>query len=284
MSSAERRRIPEQIVGVFDCVSARIASKYDFDWLHIGGYNLSASALGVPDIGLLTLSENVERVRRIAPHCGKRILVDGDDGYGNHLNVIRLVREMQAAGASAMHLEDQVLPKKCGHMEGKRVLPARLFVDKIKAFVDTRSSDEFLLFARTDTLAVNGYEDAVERANLYAEAGADVIFVEALIEDSHIRQLPKDVEAPLLYNWVFGGKSPLLDPGRLGDLGYRYMLQADVLYAVAGALDRYFSQLRHTGIYGDAGSNMWSFDRFNALMGYAEWERLDRDIPLQRAK
>lgn len=266
----------EQIVGVFDCVSARIASKYDFDWLHIGGYNLSASSLGYPDVGLLTLSENVERVRRITPHCSKRVLVDGDDGYGNHLNVIRLVKEMQSAGANAMHLEDQVLPKKCGHMDGKRIVPTERFVDKIKAFVDTRTSSDFLLFARTDTLALNGYNDAVERANRYIEAGADVIFVEALVETSHIEKLPHDVRAPLLYNWVFGGKSPLVHPDKLSQLGYSHLLQADVLYAVAPALERYFEQLKNTGTYGEASSQMIDFSQFNELVGYSDIERLDQ--------
>jgi len=276
IAKADGRNSVEQIVGVFDCLSARIASRFDFDWLHIGGYNLSATSLGYPDVGLLTLSENVDRVRRIIPHCEKRVLVDGDDGYGNHLNVIRLVREMQAAGASAIHLEDQVLPKKCGHMDGKRVIPAERFIDKIKAFVDTRNSPDFLLFARTDTLAVHGYDDAVERANLYAEAGADVIFVEALCDDDHIRRLPRDVPAPLLYNWVFGGRSPLLHPEELRKLGYSHMLQADVLYAVAPALQDYFGELKRTGTYGDMSSRMWSFDRFNEAVGYAETSAWDR--------
>jgi methylisocitrate lyase len=202
--------------------------------------------------------------------------VDGDDGYGNHLNVIRLVREMQAAGAAAIHLEDQVLPKKCGHMDGKQVIPTSRFVDKIKAFVDTRTSDKFLLFARTDALAVNGYEDAIERANRYVEAGADVIFVEALSDDGEIRRLPKDVPAPLLYNWVFGGKSPLLHKGELRELGYTHMLQADVLYAVAPALESYFHDLKSTGTYGQSAQTMWNFDRFNETVGYAETSRQDR--------
>lgn len=266
----------QQIVGVFDCLSARLASLHDFDWLHIGGYNLSASTLGYPDVGLLTLSENVDRVRRIVPHCSRPVLVDGDDGYGNHLNVIRLVKEMQAAGASAIHLEDQVLPKRCGHMDGKRVIPAERFVDKIKAFVDTRSSPDFLLFARTDALSTDGYDEAVERSNRYAEAGADVIFVEALAEDEHIRRLPSDVPAPLLYNWVFGGRSPLIAPDALATLGYTHMLQADVLYAVTPALERYFSELKRTGTYGAAAEHMCSFNHLNALVGYAETQALDR--------
>lgn len=265
----------QQIVGVFDCLSARLASLHDFDWLHIGGYNLSASTLGYPDVGLLTLSENVDRVRRIVPHCARPVLVDGDDGYGNHLNVIRLVREMQAAGASAIHLEDQVLPKRCGHMDGKRVIPTEKFVDKIKAFVDTRNSPDFLLFARTDALSVIGYEEAVERSNRYVEAGADVIFVEALAEDEHIRRLPAEVPAPLLYNWVFGGRSPLIAPEELAALGYTHMLQADVLYAVTPALEGYFSELKRTGTYGSAAQKMCTFERFNSLVGYEEV--LDQD-------
>lgn len=275
VTTAQRPEI-EQVVGVFDCLSARIASTFDFDWLHIGGYNLSASAIGQPDVGLLTLTENVERVRAIVPHCRQRVLVDGDDGYGNHLTVIRLVREMERAGASAIHLEDQVFPKRCGHMDGKRVIDTERFVDKIKAFVDTRSSNGFLLVARTDALAVNGFEDAVERGARYLEAGADVVFVEALEEVGQIAALPGLIPGPLLYNWVLGGKSPLLSPAELADLGYRYLLQADVLYAVAPALRRYFGELRRTGTYGEVAAEMLPFEEFNALMGYEEVQELDR--------
>jgi 2,3-dimethylmalate lyase len=256
-----------QIVSVHDPLAARIANAQSFDWLHVGGYNISGSAHGMPDVGLLTLTENVEVVRRIAEHVEAPLLADGDDGYGNYLNVMRLVREMERAGANGIHLEDQVLPKKCGHMEGKRLVSQEDFVAKIKAFVDTRTSEDFLLFARTDAIAVGGFDEAVDRANAYLEAGADVIFVEAPVTMEQVERLPQLIPGPLLYNWVWKGKSPLVPREELLRLGYRFFLQADVLYAVSHALGHYYAELKATGTYGTAAERMISFDEFNELIG-----------------
>jgi methylisocitrate lyase len=259
-----------QIVSVHNALAARIANEFSFDWLSVGGYNVSGSAFGMPDVGLLTLTEQVEAVRRVANVAEAPIIADGDDGYGNYLNVIRLVREMQHAGASAIHIEDQVLPKKCGHMEGKRIVPQPQFISKIKAFVDTRTTEDFLLFARTDAIAVGGFDEAVDRANAYREAGADVIFVEAPTSMEQVERLPQLVDAPLLYNWVFKGKSPLVPRDELLRLGYRFLLQADVLYAVSHALRGYFGELKATSSYGAWADRMISFDEFNELIGLAD--------------
>jgi 2-methylisocitrate lyase-like PEP mutase family enzyme len=259
-----------QVVSVHDALAARIANQLAFDWLHVGGYNTSGSAFGMPDVGLLTLTEQAEAVRRVAAVAQAPILADGDDGYGSYLNVRRLVREMQHAGASAIHLEDQVLPKKCGHMRGKRIVPQADFVAKIHAFVDTRTTEDFLLFARTDALAVDGFDAAVDRANAYREAGADVIFVEAPTTMEQVERLPGLIDAPLLYNWVFKGLSPLVPKEELERLGYRFLLQADVLYAVSHALRGYFAELKSTGGYGAYAERMLSFDEFNDLIGLPE--------------
>jgi 2,3-dimethylmalate lyase len=256
-----------QIISVHNPLAAKIANEFKFDWLSVGGYNVSGSALGLPDVGLLTLSEQTEAVRKIAAIAESPILADGDDGYGNYLNVMRLVRDMEKAGASAIHMEDQVFPKKCGHMEGKRIVPQADFISKIRAFVDTRKSEDFLLFARTDAIAVGGFNEAVDRGNAYLEAGADVIFVEAPITMEQVEQLPKLIDGPLLYNWVYKGKSPLVPREELLRLGYRFFLQADVLYAVSHALRFYFSELKETGTYGKAAERMISFDEFNTLIG-----------------
>jgi methylisocitrate lyase len=209
-------------------------------------------------------------VRKVAAVTDTPLLADGDDGYGNYLNVIRMVREMERAGADAIHMEDQVLPKKCGHMDGKRIVPVADFVAKIRAFVDTRKSEDFLLFARTDALAVGGFQEAVDRANAYLEAGADVIFVEAPTTMEQVESLPRLIPAPLLYNWVWKGRSPLVPREELHRLGYRFYLQADVLYAVAHALRHYYGELKATGTYGSAAERMISFDEFNALIGLDE--------------
>ena len=263
---ARRDRI-DQIISVHNPLAAKIANEFKFDWLSVGGYNVSGSALGLPDVGLLTLSEQVEAVRRIAAVSESPIIADGDDGYGNYLNVMRLVREMEKAGANAIHMEDQVFPKKCGHMEGKRIVPQADFLAKIRAFVDTRRSEDFLLVARTDSLAVGGFNEAVDRGNAYLEAGADVIFVEAPTTMEQVEKLPKLIDGPLLYNWVWKGKSPLVPKEELLRLGYRFFLQADVLYAVTFALRHYFSELKTTASYGSCAERMVSFDEFNRLIG-----------------
>lgn len=265
----------QQIIGVYDALSATIADSYGFDWLHVGGYNISGSQFAMPDVGLLTLSENLEAVRRIVGRTARPVLVDGDDGYGNYLNVMRLVREVERAGAHGIHLEDQVLPKKCGHMEGKKIVPTATFVEKIKAFVDTRKSAGFKLFARTDAIAVTGFEDAIERSNRYLEAGADVIFIEAPVSTEQAAEIPLRVNGPVMYNWVFAGKSPLIHPDKLSAMGYSYYLQADVLYAVTHALQGYFSELKKTGTYGEMSSRMTTFADFNEIVGLDEIRRAE---------
>ena len=256
-----------QIVSVHNALAARVANDFNFDWLSVGGYNVSGSLLGLPDVGLLTLTEMVEAVRQIASVSESPLIADGDDGYGNYLNVMRLVREMEKAGANAIHIEDQIFPKKCGHMEGKRIVPQADFIAKIHAFVDTRKSKDFLLFVRTDAVAVGGFNEAVDRGNAYLEAGADVIFVEALTSISQVNKLPTLIDGPLLYNWVFKGKSPLVPIPDLLNLGYRFVLQADVLYTEAFAMQHYFSELKKTGSYGSCAERMLSFDQFNTLIG-----------------
>lgn len=260
----------KQIVGVYDALSARIASQFEFDWLSVGGFNMSGSRLGMPDVGLLTLTENLETTRRIVDCTDLPVLVDGDDGYGNYLNVMRLVHEVEMTGAAGMHIEDQVLPKKCGHMSGKKVISPKDFVAKIKAFVDTRVSDTFLLFARTDSLAVHGFDDAIERGNIYLEAGADVIFIEAPVSHDQASAIPRLIHGPVMYNWVYSGLSPLISLDELSKLGYSYCLQADVLFAVSHALQGYFRELREKGSYGAFAQRMTTFEQFNAIVGFDE--------------
>jgi len=260
----------QQIVGVYDALSAKIADRFAFDWLHVGGYNVSASRFGLPDVGMVTFAEMLETVRLVTAACSRPVLVDGDDGYGNYLNVMRMVRDVERTGACGIHMEDQVLPKKCGHMSGKRVVPLNAFVSKIKAFVDTRKSDKFLLIARTDALAVLGFETAIERGNRYLEAGADVIFVEAPTSVEQAAQIPKLIGGPVLYNWVYGGRSPLVDPKILAEMGYSYYLQADVLFAVSRSLQEYFGELKRSGTYGPVAARMDPFDRFNEIVGLAD--------------
>ena len=178
------------IVGAYDALSARLVERAGFEVMHVGGYNLSASHLGLPDVGYLTLSETVDLAGRIAANTNLPVIADGDDGYGNHLNVGRLISELERAGLAGVHIEDQVFPKRCGHMAGKRLVPAETFVQKIKAAVDARRDGDFVIIARTDAIAVEGFEQAIERANLYGDAGADVVFVEAPETEAQAAAVP----------------------------------------------------------------------------------------------
>jgi 2-methylisocitrate lyase-like PEP mutase family enzyme len=168
----------QQIIGVYDGLSARIADQFGFDWLHVGGYNISGSQYAMPDVGLLTLSENLEAVRKIVQCTNRPVMVDGDDGYGNYLNVMRLVREVERTGASAIHMEDQVLPKKCGHMAGKRTVPTETFVQKVKAFVDTRKTSSCCPDANLNS-AISG--------NSGHDAGPKMAWREGVFDGEEIR-------------------------------------------------------------------------------------------------
>ena len=195
--------------GIYDGLSAVIAEKIGFKALCLGGYAASASLLGKPDISLLTLTEMTNHLRNITEVTDIPILADGDTGYGSILNVIRTVREFEKAGAGGLFIEDQVFPKRCGHMEGKQVIPAEDMVSKIKAALDTRIDEDMIIMARTDAYAVYGLDEAIRRANLYHEAGADMIFIEAPTTSDEMKRLNQAVSAPSLANMVEGGKTPL---------------------------------------------------------------------------
>ena len=179
------------IVGAYDALSARLVERACFEVMHVGGYNLSAAHLGLPDVGYLTLSETVDLAGRIAANTALPVIADGDDGYGNHLNTGRLIFELERAGLAGVHIEDQLFPKRCGHMAGKRLVAPAAFEQKINAAVDARRDDDFTIIARTDAIAVEGFEQAIERANLYAEAGADVVFVEAPESEDQVSVVKK---------------------------------------------------------------------------------------------
>ncbi len=263
------------IVGAYDALSARLVERAGFEILHVGGYNLSASHLGLPDVGYLTLSETVDLAGRIAANTQLPVIADGDDGYGNHLNVGRLIGELERAGLAGVHIEDQVFPKRCGHMAGKRLVPAEAFEQKIKAAVDARRDGDFVIIARTDAIAVESFEKAIERANLYAEAGADVVFVEAPESEDQAAAVPDAVARPALYNWCYGGKSPLLPAERVAAMGYKFILFTDALYAVSKTLIELYDEIKQSGTYLGYGERMLAFDEFNELMDLKKVAALD---------
>ncbi len=211
--------------GVFDGLGARLVEEAGFPAVYMTGFGTAAALLGRPDVGLLTMSEMVENAARIAAACDLPVIADADTGYGNALNVIRTVQEYERAGVAAIHIEDQVAPKKCGHMEGKQVIPLSEMEAKIRAAVAARRSPDFVIIARTDARAVEGMDSAIERARRYREAGADVLFVEAAETEDEISAVARALgDFPLLFNWAEGGKTPPVDYDTLAALGFKIVI------------------------------------------------------------
>ena len=204
---------------VHDCISALSAERAGFKAVQVSGFGVAASLLGKPDIGLLSFAENLMVTRYIAAAVSVPVMADADTGYGNALNVHRTVREFEAAGVAGLNIEDQVYPKKCGHMEGKAVIPAEEMVQKIRAAVDVRRDPDLVICARTDAIASYGIEEAIRRGRLYAQAGADLVFVEAPTTRDMIRRIVDEIDAPVSINIALGGKTPPLTWDELQQLG-----------------------------------------------------------------
>jgi 2-methylisocitrate lyase-like PEP mutase family enzyme len=231
--------------------------------------------MGYPDVGLVTQTEMVKRLEEIRAISRLPLIVDADTGYGNALNVIRTVRAYERAGAAALHLEDQVEPKRCGHYEGKQIVDIHEMTQKIRAAIAARESPDLLLIARTDARAVAGLEEAITRSNAYAEAGADVIFVEAPQSLEEIERIAREIHAPLLINMFWGGKTPLVPPTQLAELGYRIMIvPSDLQRAAIRAMQRAAAVLRQQGNTAAIADEMASFAEREQVIGLSEIEEL----------
>jgi len=261
---------PEILVmpGAHDSLVARIIERVGFQAVTLGGYPATANLLGKPDVSLLTMTEMVEYTRRICGAVDIPVFTDGDTGYGNVTNVYRTVREMQLAGAAGMFIEDQVFPKRCGHMEGKQVIPAEEMIAKIKAALDARIDPDFIIMARTDALAVHGIEEAIHRGNLYRETGADLIFVEAPQTIEDMKKINREVDAPTLANNVEGGKSPVLTAKALESIGYNVaVFPISSTYCIAKAVTDLMRELKEEGTTESFLDRMITFASFNELVG-----------------
>jgi len=254
------------MAGAYDGLTAKLAARAGFPVVYATGYGISASMLGMPDVGLLTATEMLFALGHICDMAERPVVADGDTCYGNYVNADRLIRDVEKAGAAGMHIEDQAFPKRCGHMEGKRVVPAQEMIDKIKAICDARRDDDFVLIARTDAVAVEGFEAAIERGHLYREAGADVIFIEAPEDDFQMREVPKRFDAPLLYNASWDGKSPVPPMNEIATLGYRIISYPDVVFATTQAVSHMYGSIFQKGVY-PAADRMAGFQDFNELIG-----------------
>lgn len=271
---------PELLVapGAYDVLSAKIIASSGFNAVYMTGYGTSASVLGEPDVGLLTMSEMVERARNMAESVDVPVLADGDTGYGNALNVVRTVREYEKAGVCAIQLEDQVFPKRCGHMVGRKVIPAAEMVQKIKAAVDTRLDDDFVVIARTDARTDHGLEAAIERGKSYEEAGADLIFIESPENIEEMRIINTAFpNTPTLANMLEGGRTPIPSTDELQAMGFGIAIYCTgPLYAAALAVRKYMEHLRTTKTTSDYFDQLMAFSEFNAFIGLDRYNALGK--------
>jgi 2,3-dimethylmalate lyase len=265
------RRAGLVVPGAYDGVSARLVERAGFEAVYMTGYGTSASRLGLPDLGYAGLAEMLDNARVLAATVRIPLIADADTGYGGPLAVERTVRAYEAAGVAALHLEDQVSPKRCGHLAGKEVVPRDEMVARIRAAVEARRDPDLLLIARTDAIAVTGFEDALARASAYAKAGADVLFVEAPTTVAEVEAIPRALPVPCLFNYAPTGRSPLLPLGRLAALGYAIvLLPVQTLFVAAAAMAGYLAALRQAGEPDTAVPPAMPFADFNALLGVPE--------------
>ena len=252
-----------QAPGAYDALTAKIVQSLDFPAVYMTGYGTSVSKLGLPDLGFLTMTEMVQNAGYMADAVGLPLIADADTGYGNPMNVVRTIREYEKAGVAAVHLEDQVWPKRCGHMAGKNVIPAQDMAAKIRAAVDARQDPDFLIIARTDALGVNGLEDAVSRARLYGEAGADVLFVEAPRNREEMEEIPRMLKGyPLLVNMA--PLTPNIPASELWEMGYRLAIYPGICLAPAlAAVTAEVKMLKETGKQRDFSEWFQSFTELN---------------------
>ena len=256
----------------YDAVAARIIEQVGFKAVALGGYATSASILGKPDMSLLTLTENVNHARNIAEAVNIPVFTDGDTGHGNVTNVIRMVRDFERAGVAGLFIEDQVFPKRCGHLEGKQVVPAEEMIAKIKAAVDARKDPDFVIMARTDALAIYGLNEAIDRANKYREAGADLLFVEAPTSRDEMIEINRKVNGPTLAIQAEGGKTPLIHVKELESMGYNVVVfPGSALYAAAWAVRQVMEELVSEGTTAGYMDKMLTFNEFNQMIGLGEY-------------
>jgi carboxyvinyl-carboxyphosphonate phosphorylmutase len=273
-----RGREPILAPGAYDALTARLIEQVGFPAVYMTGFGTSASLLGRPDVGLLTMSQMVDNARRIAQVVDVPVIADADTGYGNSLNVIRTVQEYELAGVSAIHIEDQVMPKKCGHMENKHLVPAAEMMEKIQAAVEARRSDDFLIIARTDARAVEGLDSALHRANAYREAGADILFIEAPQNVEEVTRVARAFAGiPLLFNWAEGGKTPPVPIERLKELGYRIVIfPISTLLTAAKAVQAVLAEIKAAGTPMRIFSDRTSFRDFTEMIGLPEIQELEK--------
>jgi len=272
---------PEPLVapGAYDALSARLVEQAGFDVVYMTGFGTTASLIGRPDVGLLTGTEMVDNARRIVGAVDVPVIADADTGYGNAINVLRTVQAYEQAGVAGIHLEDQVTPKKCGHMSGKAVIDADEMLGKLRAAVAARRDPDFLIIARTDAAAVHGLDDAIARARAFADAGADVLFVEAPTSEEDIARVAAELRgvAPLVFNWAEGGRTPPIPLVRIAELGFSLVLYPiGTLLAATAGIRALLDTLKADGTPAAAMDGLPTFRGFTDLIGLPEVQELEQ--------
>jgi 2-methylisocitrate lyase-like PEP mutase family enzyme len=254
------------MVGAYDALSAKLVERAGFDLTFVHDYGVSASLLGMPDMGLVTLTEMTDILAKVVKAVNIPVIGDGGCGFGNPLNTYRTVQEYESIGVAGVNLEDQVYPKRCGHLAGKQVVTPTEMVEKIRAAVDARKDPDFVITARVDSIAIHGLDDAIKRANIYVEAGADMVFVEAPTSEADIQRIIKETKAPSWINMVEGGKTPLVPIPRLQEMGAALVDYGPlVLFAAAAGVERALAALKRDGTTANHLEELMLFTEINEL-------------------
>ena len=264
--------------GCFDGLSARLVEEAGFEAAYLSG-GAVARSMGIPDIGLVTMSETIERAAQVVAAVKLPIIADADTGYGNAINLVRTVREFERAGVAAIHIEDQITPKRCGHLDGKEVIPLAEMGKKLEAALAARTDQNFCIIARTDARGVHGFDDAIERARVFAELGVDAIFVEAPQSEKELAEIPRRLPGiALLVNVFKGGKTPMLPMQRLQEMGYRIAIYpSETQRAAIHAMRTALSTLQREGTTESIDAALTTFQERDRVVGLDDWQKIERE-------
>ena len=285
LSSMIKSKKPLVIPGVYDAIGAKIAENVGFDAMFQTGYGTSATLFGMPDYGFIGATETVDNARRISNAVSVPLIVDSDTGYGNALSVWKLVKELEAAGAAGIFLEDQKWPKRCGHMQGKDVISQEEYTEKLGAAIDARENKDFIIVARTDSRATEGLDKAIERGLENKKTGADAVFIEAPKSLGEMKRIGKEIKAPLVANMIEGGATPINSAETLSKIGFNIILYPlSVLFANAFATMNILKELKNTGTTSKYKQKVVNFDQFNNLVELDKFKKMETKYKFSKRK
>ena len=285
LSSMIKSKKPLVIPGVYDAIGAKIAENVGFDAMFQTGYGTSATLFGMPDYGFIGATETVDNARRISNAISVPLIVDSDTGYGNALSVWKLVKELEAAGAAGIFLEDQKWPKRCGHMQGKDVISQEEYTEKLGAAIDARENKDFIIVARTDSRATEGLDKAIERGLENKKTGADAVFIEAPKSLGEMKRIGKEIKAPLVANMIEGGATPINSAETLSKIGFNIILYPlSVLFANTFATMNILEELKNTGTTSKYKQKVVDFDQFNNLVELDKFKKMETKYKFSKRK